>query len=347
VIGMTNRKDLIDEAVLRPGRLEVHIEIGIPSEEGRIQILKIHTKQLQEEGLLDKGVSLSEIARVAKNYTGAELEAVIKNASSYAMTKGNNLMDFSKQLTIKEGTKVNMTDLLRSLEEVVPGFGLDQENFDVYTRTRLINYGPNFDKIMAMLGKVSSLALSGPKQLTSLLLFGPQGSGKTSIAAHFARQSNFTYVKIITPERFLGVGTYGRINSITKIFNDAYKAKESLIILDNLERLVEYVQTGPEFNNTLMQALLVLVKRIPTNPDCRLLVVGTSSNYAAIDLLDIDKVFTVKQKVPLLKREEAAKVLEADLGIENVAIKKLMNFKEICKDKPKSLWGNLWAKYSS
>ena len=47
VIGMTNRKDLMDEAVLRPGRLEVHIEIGIPNEEGRLQILKIHTKQLK------------------------------------------------------------------------------------------------------------------------------------------------------------------------------------------------------------------------------------------------------------------------------------------------------------
>lgn len=39
VIGMTNRKDLLDEAVLRPGRLEVHIEIGLPNEEGRLQIL--------------------------------------------------------------------------------------------------------------------------------------------------------------------------------------------------------------------------------------------------------------------------------------------------------------------
>ncbi len=36
VIGMTNRKDLIDEAVLRPGRLEIHIEIGIPNEDGRL-----------------------------------------------------------------------------------------------------------------------------------------------------------------------------------------------------------------------------------------------------------------------------------------------------------------------
>ena len=44
VIGMTNRKEMIDEALLRPGRLEVHIEIGLPDEAGRLQILKIHTR---------------------------------------------------------------------------------------------------------------------------------------------------------------------------------------------------------------------------------------------------------------------------------------------------------------
>ena len=44
IIGMTNRKDLIDPALLRPGRLEVHVEIGLPNREGRIQILNIHTK---------------------------------------------------------------------------------------------------------------------------------------------------------------------------------------------------------------------------------------------------------------------------------------------------------------
>lgn len=47
VIGLTNRKDLIDEAVLRPGRLEVHIEVGLPDEAGRQQILAIHTEKLR------------------------------------------------------------------------------------------------------------------------------------------------------------------------------------------------------------------------------------------------------------------------------------------------------------
>jgi vesicle-fusing ATPase len=53
---------------------------------------------LEQEHLLANDVSIPEIAKVAKNYTGAELEAVVKNASSFAMTKGNNIMDFSKTL---------------------------------------------------------------------------------------------------------------------------------------------------------------------------------------------------------------------------------------------------------
>lgn len=139
-----------------------------------------------------------------------------------------------------------------------------------------------------------------------MLLYGPKGSGKTSIACDFSCNSEFTYVKVIAPERYIGVGTYGRINNITKIFNDAYKSNKSLIILDNIERLIEYVSSGPDYNNSLMQTISVLVKRIPTNPECQLLVIATSSNFKALELLDIDKFFAVKLKVPLLTPEEAA-----------------------------------------
>ena len=47
IIGMTNRKDMLDEALLRPGRLEVVIEIGLPDEPGRLQIIKIHTDKVR------------------------------------------------------------------------------------------------------------------------------------------------------------------------------------------------------------------------------------------------------------------------------------------------------------
>ena len=58
VIGMTNRLEMIDEAMLRPGRLEVHLEIGLPDEAGRLQILQIHTKQMAKHGLLADDVDL-------------------------------------------------------------------------------------------------------------------------------------------------------------------------------------------------------------------------------------------------------------------------------------------------
>ena len=51
---MTNRIDLIDEALLRPGRFEVHIEIGLPDYEGRLQILNIHTKSMRTSNRLEK-----------------------------------------------------------------------------------------------------------------------------------------------------------------------------------------------------------------------------------------------------------------------------------------------------
>jgi vesicle-fusing ATPase len=73
VIGMTNRKDLIDPAMLRPGRLEVHIEIGLPNEQGRRQILNIHTAKLKQNNLLHPNCNLNDVAQLAKNYTGAEI----------------------------------------------------------------------------------------------------------------------------------------------------------------------------------------------------------------------------------------------------------------------------------
>lgn len=85
VIGMTNRIDMIDEAMLRPGRLELHLEIGLPEEDGRLQIFTIHTKKMKANGLLNSDVDLNELSRITKNYTGAEIEAVCGSARSFAL----------------------------------------------------------------------------------------------------------------------------------------------------------------------------------------------------------------------------------------------------------------------
>jgi len=117
VIGMTNRKDLIDEAILRPGRFEVHIEIGLPNEQGRLQILQIHTKQLMKNKLLDSKCSLEELARLTKNFTGAEIEALVKSATSHSICRTTNIMEFEKDLVIDDKKiGVTMEDFLKALQ---------------------------------------------------------------------------------------------------------------------------------------------------------------------------------------------------------------------------------------
>jgi vesicle-fusing ATPase len=87
IIGMTNRKDMIDEALLRPGRLEVHMEISLPDEHGRFQILGIHTSKMRTNGVLDPDVDLQELATLTKNFSGAEISGLIKSATSFAFNR--------------------------------------------------------------------------------------------------------------------------------------------------------------------------------------------------------------------------------------------------------------------
>ena len=79
LIGITNRFELIDPAVLRPGRFEVHIKIDYPDYNGRIEIFKLHSKKLSQSGYLDEDVNFDELARLTDNFSGADIEAIIKN----------------------------------------------------------------------------------------------------------------------------------------------------------------------------------------------------------------------------------------------------------------------------
>jgi len=77
-----------------------------------------------------------------------------------------------------------------------------------------------------------------------MLLSGVNGSGKSAIASSLALQSNFLYVKIISAEQFVGKPDYSKVSEIVKVFEDAYKSNLSLIILDDIERLIEYISIG-------------------------------------------------------------------------------------------------------
>ena len=76
VIGATNRPDIVDEALLRPGRFDRLLEIPLPGNEARKDILKIHTSKKP----LDKTVSLDKSVELTKGYSGADIAALVSVA---------------------------------------------------------------------------------------------------------------------------------------------------------------------------------------------------------------------------------------------------------------------------
>lgn len=152
LIAMTNRKDLIDPAILRPGRFEIQIEINLPDEHGRLQILNIHTKRMRENKILGPDVDLAKIAAITKNYTGAELESIVKSAKSFSLNRHHNLLDFSQDLKFTEKTlSVEMQDFMAATEEVKPDFGMDENKIETRLRGSIIDYGNSFTSLMTNL----------------------------------------------------------------------------------------------------------------------------------------------------------------------------------------------------
>ncbi len=82
IMAATNRVDMLDRALLRPGRFDRIIEIPLPDATGRLEILKIHSRKMQLVG-----VDLNEITGMTENATGAELQAVCREAGMIAVRR--------------------------------------------------------------------------------------------------------------------------------------------------------------------------------------------------------------------------------------------------------------------
>eukprot|EP00250_Pteridium_aquilinum_P005582 c15654_g1_i1 orf=195-2447(+) len=335
LIGMTNRKDLLDEALLRPGRFEVQIEIGLPDEKGRVQILQIHSSKMKENSFLAPDVNLEELAARTKNFSGAELEGLVKSAVSFALNRQINLEDLSKPLD-EDNIKIGMDDFLHALQEVKPAFGAAMNSLEMCRLNGMLDCGDRHRHIQeSLMTLVEQVKGSERNPLLACLLEGPRGSGKTAMAATVAIDSEFPFIKIVSAENMVGYSESSKCSTITKVFEDAYKSPLSIIILDDIERLLEYVNIGPRFSNLILQTLLVLLKRIPPKGR-RLLIIGTTGAADVLNEMGMIDVFNKNLHVPELKGADIKKVLkdlnvftEVDLeaavtALHQLSIKKLL-----------------------
>jgi vesicle-fusing ATPase len=310
LIGMTNRKDMIDDALLRPGRLEVHVEIGLPDAKGRLQILKIHTKNMCTAKRItpDAIERLPDIAEKCKNFSGAEIEGLVKAASSYALTRCVDVKDLSKAPDIKN-LILTYDDLEQSLNDIEPKFGAKSQELKAYYRNGFVPYGDSFDTLMGTLERlVDQVRVSERTPLMSVLLQGPPSAGKTALAAKIAVDSGFPFVRMISADEMIGYSESSKSQMIHTYFMDSYKSPLSLIFIDDIERIIDYVPIGPRFSNTVLQTLLVLLKKIPPDEGRRLLVIGTTSCPHLLEDLGLVQAFGLTQTIPLL--DEPSQIVE-------------------------------------
>lgn len=310
LIGMTNRKDMLDEALIRAGRLEVHIEVGLPDQKGRLQILKIHTNKMSSNSFLERGVDLEKLAELTKNFSGAEIEGLVKSAVAFALNRNVDFNDLHKPLD-EESIKVTAADFMSALEEVKPAFGASTESLEAYRTHGILNCGETFDHLMNTLRTlVQQVQNSEKTPLLTCLLEGPAGSGKSSLAATAALESGFPFIKVVAPESMVGFSEQAKSSQITKVFEDAYKSPLSVIILDDIERLLEYVAIGPRFSNIVLQTLLVLLKKQPPFGR-KLLVIGTTSQGDVAESMGLSDVFNVGLHVPALRVDEVVRLVRS------------------------------------
>jgi len=241
VIAATNRPDSIDPALRRPGRFDREIEIGIPDDEGRFEILSIHTRGMP----IDEKVDLKQISRTTHGFVGADLEVLSKEAAMRSLRQILPEIDLDEDKIsseILQKIKISSEDFRDALKEARPSAlrevqvqipnvswddvgGLDELKEELCEAVEWpIKHKEAFDY----------LDVETPK---GILLHGPPGTGKTLIAKALAKMTESNFISIKGPEllsKWVGESEKG----VREIFRKARQAAPCIIFLDEVDALV-------------------------------------------------------------------------------------------------------------
>jgi len=243
VIAATNRPDSIDPALRRPGRFDREIEIGIPDDEGRFDILSIHTRGMP----IDEKVDLKQISKITHGFVGADLEVLAKEAAMRSLRRilADEEIDLDEEKIsseILQKIQISSEDFRDALKEVSPSAlrevqvqipdvswddvgGLDALKDELREAVEWpIKHKEAYDYVN----------VEAPK---GILLHGPPGTGKTLIVKALAKMTESNFISIKGPEllsKWVGESEKG----VREIFRKARQAAPCIIFLDEIDALV-------------------------------------------------------------------------------------------------------------
>ncbi|MFT4303089.1 MAG: CDC48 family AAA ATPase [Candidatus Woesearchaeota archaeon] len=246
VIAATNIPNALDPALRRPGRFDREIEIAVPNKEGRLNILKIHTRNMP----LDKSVLLDEISSVTHGFVGADLASLAKEAAMVRLRKAfpdlQSIKKDEKEITISkadlEKLRILREDFIDALKVVRPSTlrevliekpsigweavgGLEDVKQEVKEAVEWpLKHPDSFLK----------LGIKPPK---GILLYGPPGTGKTLLARAVAKESEANFISVKGPELLVKwVGESEK--AVREVFKKARQASPCIVFFDEVDSLV-------------------------------------------------------------------------------------------------------------
>ncbi|MEK6945111.1 MAG: CDC48 family AAA ATPase [Thermoproteota archaeon] len=322
VLGATNRPDSVDPALRRPGRFDREVEISVPNQEGRYEILQIHTRGMP----IAQDVNLKILADEFYGYTGADIKSLCRESAMKAIRRYLPEIDLETEKIsseILQSMEVTLQDFYDAMHEVVPTamrefyverpkvWWQDVGGLDDVKQTL------NDNLIVAMKepAKFQKMGIKPPK---GALLYGPPGCGKTLLARALATESGANMILVRGPE-ILSKWVGESEKAIREIFRKAKTSSPCVVIFDELDSLARF-KSGEEsgVGETILSQLLTEMEE---GGSTRVVVVGITNRP---DLLDssllrsgrLDLVLYVQQ--PDEKgRLEVIKILTQPMPLSN------------------------------
>ena len=287
VIAATNRPDSIDPALRRPGRFDREIEIGIPDQQGRREILNIHTRGMP----IEKKVNLDQIAKVTHGFVGADLEILAKEAAMRSLRRILPDLDLEEEkipAEILQKIIITDNDFKDALKEVRPSAlrevlvqvpnvtwedvgGLESLKEELYEAVEWpLKHKEAFEYT----------DITAPK---GILLYGPPGTGKTLIAKAVAHTTESNFISIKGPEllsKWVGESEKG----VREIFRKARQAAPCIIFLDELDSLAPSRSSGSSDSSVTERVVSQLLTEIDGLEELHnVLIIGATNR---VDLID-------------------------------------------------------------
>ncbi|MFC5133934.1 MULTISPECIES: CDC48 family AAA ATPase [Haloferacaceae] len=257
VIGATNRVDSVDPALRRPGRFDREIEIGVPDEVGRKEILQIHTRGMP----LSDDVSLDHLADETHGFVGADVESLTKEAAMKALRRYLPEIDLDEEEvppSLIDRMIVKRDDFSGALTEVEPSAmrevlvelpkvswedvgGLTDAKQQVQESVEWPLTSPE---------KFERMGVEAPK---GVLLYGPPGTGKTLMAKAVANETNANFISVRGPQ-LLSKWVGESEKAIRQTFRKARQVSPTVIFFDELDSLAP--SRGQEMGNNVSERVV-------------------------------------------------------------------------------------------